>query len=130
MHEIGSVLIATTNNNKIDECLRKEVEEDEDAEATWALVADSGFQGIQHTHRAILPQKKPPGRELLRTEVNRNNLIAKVRVICENFYCRLSKKFKIMDIKYCYDKENYHFVFSLCVALVNFDLLHHPLRRN
>ena len=99
-----------------------------DQHESWALLVDSGFQGIQHVHRSILPHKKPKNRELNRMQHEENGRIARVRVICENFYCRLSKKFKVMDIKYPYDKESYPFVFSLCVALTNFDLARHPLR--
>ena len=117
---------------QIQQILNKSDEEKKHApqHLTWALMADSGFQGIQHSFRAVLPFKKPQGRELLPNEAAVNQKIARHRVVIENFYGRMVKKFKIMDIKYTYDKENFNLLFKLCVALTNFEISIRPLRNN
>ena len=105
-------------------------EEDEDAPDTWSLMGDKGFQGAQHRMKIVLPHKKPRNRQLTPAQNRVNNNIAGVRVIVENFYGRMVQKFRIMDIRYAYDKQVYPLLFQLCVSLTNFDLNVNPLRRN
>jgi hypothetical protein len=45
-----------------------------------AIMGDSGFQGIQKAHRAVLPDKKPKGGELTRAQRKRNHRISQKRI--------------------------------------------------
>jgi hypothetical protein len=107
-----------------------ELREREDEGATWALIGDKGFQGLQHSIRCHLPFKKPRNRPLTQAEEDQNRELAVARVICENFYGRLQSKFEIVSKKFCLGKDNYGFIFDLCVALCNFHIDGHPLRRS
>lgn len=92
----------------------------------WALMADKGYQGAAELCRAILPKK---GRNLTDEDDERNDRIASDRVICENFYGRMKKLFKIMEDKFRWDEGTYGTVVHVCAALTNFHLLKNPLRR-
>jgi len=129
----GSVHDVTIARETIDDLTRllqkTEAEaEDTDEEDTWAFMGDSGYQGLQHTVRAVLPQKRRPGHELTRAQKRFNTNLSSVRVVCENYYGRLKKKFRIMVDKYRGAREEYEHVFKACAALTNFDIQHHPLR--
>ena len=91
----------------------------------WALLADKGYQGASEKIRAILPSK---GTNLSREENVRNKKIAKNRIICENFYGRMKKLFKIMEGKYKWDEDSYSMVFKVCAALTNYHIMKYPLR--
>lgn len=91
----------------------------------WALMADKGYQGASELLRAILPEK---GDELTEEDKVRNKKIAKNRIICENFYGRMKKLFKIMEEKFRWDEEMYPIVFKVCVALTNYHISKYPLR--
>ena len=91
----------------------------------WALLVDKGYQGASEKIRAILPTK---GKDLSREENARNKKIAKNRIICENFYGRMKKLFKIMEGKFKWDEESYSTVFKVCVALTNYHIMKYPLR--
>jgi hypothetical protein len=87
--------------------------------------ADKGYQGAVELLRAILPNK---GKELSREDTNRNKKIAKNRIVCENFYGRMKKLFKIMELKFKWDEEMYSTVFEVCAALTNYHIIKYPLR--
>ena len=106
----------------------EELENDDDPEETWAAIVNSGYQGIQHSIRAILPTKKKAGRDLTRNQRAENKNIASVQVICENYYTRLKTKFRIMAEKYRNGKEDYAEVFKLCSVLTNYHLIQNSLR--
>ena len=65
-----------------------------------------GFGGISNTYRAVIPFKKPPNGELQPNEVAENERISKHRVVIENFYGRMVKKCKNIDIKTHMTKKN------------------------
>ncbi|RHY23011.1 hypothetical protein DYB36_010155, partial [Aphanomyces astaci] len=56
----------------------------------WAVLADKGYQGIQHEVRAVLPTKKPSGGFLTFDQQCTNDRIATDRVVVENYFCRLN----------------------------------------
>ena len=101
-----------------------------DPNPEWAVMADLGFQGIQHNVRAVLPIKKRPRSELLSAEKAYNTRLAKRRIIIENFYARLKRKFRIMSVIFNLDKDLYPNIFYSCACLVNFDISRRPLRAN
>lgn len=92
---------------------------------SWAAIMDKGYQGASEIVRAIHPQK---GRNLCAEDELRNDKIASTRVICENFYGRMKKLFKIMDDKYRWEESMYSTVMGTCVALTNYHILKNPLR--
>ncbi len=53
-------------------------------EADEAMVGDSGFQGIQKQHRAVLPDKKPRRGELTAAQRNRNHRISQQPIVSEH----------------------------------------------
>ena len=83
----------------------------------WALLVDSGYQGLQHTLPAILPQKRRAGHEFTRDQRDHNRRLARHRVVCEQFYGRLKAKWRIMTSKYRNDRDDYAKLFRLCAAL-------------
>ena len=91
----------------------------------WALMADKGYQGAVELIRAILPNK---GKTLSREDQTRNKKIAKNRIICENFYGRMKKLFKIMEVKFKWDENMYSTIFQICSALTNYHIIKYPLR--
>ena len=92
---------------------------------SWALMADKGYQGASDLMRAIIPVK---GKDVSKEDNMRNKKLAKSRVICENFYGRMKKLFRIMELKYKWDEESYSNVFHICVALTNYHITKYPLR--
>jgi hypothetical protein len=92
---------------------------------SWALMVDKGYQGVCDLTRAVLPTR---GRRLSHADRQRNLKIARNRIICENFYGRLKKLFKIMEEKYRWDEKFYSGVFNICVALTNYHITKYPLR--
>ena len=88
-------------------------------------MADKGYQGAVEFIRAILPNK---GKTLSREDQTRNKKIAKNRIICENFYGRMKKLFKIMEVKFKWDENMYSTIFQICSALTNYHIIKYPLR--
>ncbi len=99
-------------------------DDDEDDEEPWAVLVDSGYQGLQRSVNAILPHKKRPNQAFTRQQQHHNRDLASERVICERFYGRLKTKFRI---KYRNSRDEYRQVFKLCVALTNYHITLHPL---
>ena len=91
----------------------------------WSAIADKGYQGAIELLRMILPKK---GKKLKREDIERNKKISKNRIICENFYGRLKKLFKIMEEKFRWDENMYGTVMQICVALTNYHIMKYPLR--
>lgn len=95
--------------------LEADVEEDDDE--PWAILVDSGYQGLQRLANAILPHKRRPGRPVTRLQREHNQLLARHRVVCEQFYGRLKTKWRIMTSKYRSDRDDYGRLMRLCCAL-------------
>jgi hypothetical protein len=91
---------------------------------------DKGYVGIETDLRAVLPKKRKRG-ELNQNpnEVQRNESIASVRILVENYYGRMKGKFRVMSSKWRSDAGNYNTIFGLCIALTNFEILKRPLRK-
>lgn len=107
--------------------MKDEDESDEEEEAYWSVLVDSGYQGLQRHVKAILPHKKHANRPFTRPQQRFNQELASERVICERFYGRLKTKFRIMSSKYRNSRDEYVAIFKLCVALTNFHVISHPL---
>ena len=103
----------------------EEIKTDDDEHPTWAVMADSGFQGLET--RIELPFKRYQ-QMLTAEQLIHNSKLSSARVICENFYSRLLLKWTIMAEKFKYDKSIYGLVFLCCVCLTNYDVLLRPLR--
>lgn len=101
--------------------------EEEDEPARMLLV-DSGYQGLQHSLPCILPFKRRPTRPLTADQKRHNRRVAKRRVLVENYYGRLKRRYRIMTDKYRGEHSNYEMFFKLCIALTNFHVAKHPLR--
>ena len=91
----------------------------------WAMMMDKGYQGAVELIRAIIPNK---GKNPSNDDELRNKKIARNRIICENFYGRMKKMFKIMELKYKWDENTYSNVFKVCSALTNYHIMKYPLR--
>jgi len=99
----------------------EQLEEDE------AIMGDSGYQGIQHDHLAVLPTKKPKGGELTDEQKQRNRQISQARVVIENTIAQL-KFFRILADRYRHSRDSHHQVFRIVASLVNRRMRRHPLR--
>jgi hypothetical protein len=92
-----------------------------------AIMGDSGFQGIQKAHRAVLPDKKPKGGELTRAQRKRNHRISQKRIVAENTIAQL-KTFRVLYHVYRHAREAYNDCFRIVAALVNRRIRRRPLR--
>jgi transposase len=102
--------------------------DDEDAENGRLLMVDSGYQGLQHIVPCVLPYKKRANRPLTAQEKQHNRRLSRRRVLVENYYGRLKRRYRIMTDKYRGERGAYPAYFKLCVALTNFHIMKHPLR--
>ncbi|ETK95415.1 hypothetical protein L915_01653, partial [Phytophthora nicotianae] len=62
----------------------------------WAILADTGYQGISSFLRGILPKK---GRNISLADLSHNDKVAHDRVIVENFFGRLNQLWRITSDK-------------------------------
>ncbi len=92
-----------------------------------AMMGDSGFQGIQHEHPAILPHKKPKGGELTKVQKKYNRRVSRVRVVVENTIAQI-KTFRVTAEVYRHPREDYNDIFQIVAVLVNRRIRRHPLR--
>jgi len=93
-----------------------------------AMMGDSGFQGIQKDHRAVLPDKKPKGGTLTDDQKARNRRLSHYRIVVENTICQL-KTFRVLAHVYRHARASHHDVFAMVAALVNRRIRRHPLRQ-
>ena len=93
-----------------------------------AMMGDSGFQGIQKDHRAVLPDKKPRGGTLTDEQRARNRRISHYRIVVENTICQL-KTFRVLAQVYRHARQSHSDVFAIVVALVNRRIRRRPLRQ-
>jgi hypothetical protein len=95
------------------------------------ILADLGYQGILQTCQgAILPYKKLPGRELTEEQKEHNRLLAVDRVIIENYFGRWKTLFGIVhELLYRGSIRDLSPIVQLTIAMTNYYVLQHPLRR-
>ncbi|RHZ39952.1 hypothetical protein DYB31_008483, partial [Aphanomyces astaci] len=104
------------------------LEDSEPGMEQWAVLADKGYQGIQHNVRAVLPLKKPVGGILTFAEQAKNDRIASDRVIVENYFGRLKTLWATCSNTYRWSRKSYDIVFQACLTLTNVHVRLHPLR--
>jgi len=92
-----------------------------------AIMGDSGYQGIQHAHQAVLPDKKPKGGELTADQKARNHQIAQARIVVENTIAQL-KTFRVLADRYRHPRPSHHQVFGIVAGLVTQRIERRPLR--
>jgi len=92
-----------------------------------AIMGDSGYQGIQHDHRAVLPDKKPKGGELTDDQKARNHRVSQARIVVENTIAQL-KTFRVLADRYRHPRSSHNQVFGIVVSLVNQRIERRPLR--
>jgi hypothetical protein len=93
-----------------------------------AMMGDSGFQGIQHDHQAVLPFKKPKGGKLTEEQKQHNHRLSRLRVVVENTLAHM-KIFRVLAHVYRHAREGYNAIFRIVAVLVNRRIQRHPLRR-
>lgn len=93
-----------------------------------AMMGDSGFQGIQHQHRAVLPHKKPKGGELTQEQKDHNRRMSQIRVVVEHTIAQI-KIFRVTAAIYRHAREDHNAIFQIVAALINRRIRRHPLRR-
>jgi hypothetical protein len=92
-----------------------------------AIMGDSGYQGIQHDHRAVLPDKKPRGGELTDDQKARNHRVSQARIVVENTIAQL-KTFRVLSDRYRQPRASHHQAFGIVAGLVNLRFERRPLR--
>jgi transposase len=92
-----------------------------------AMMGDSGYQGIQQHHRAVLPDKKPKGGELTDDQKARNHQISQARIVVENTIAQL-KTFRVLADRYRHPRNSHNQVFGIIAGLVNQRIERRPLR--
>ena len=93
------------------------------------VLGDKGYQC--HDIDFLLTPHKGSIDNLSRQQLQFNDRIGKSRIIIENFFGRLKSKFAIIGSKFRGDHKNYENIFTLCCALVNFEIREcgHGLRK-
>jgi hypothetical protein len=119
---------ATVPGSKHDKKLYDERGVSERLNDDEAMMGDSGFQGIQKDHRAVLPDKKPRGGALTDAQKARNRRISHYRIVVENTICQL-KTFRVLAHVYRHARESHSDVFAIVAALVNRRIRRRPLRQ-
>ena len=83
------------------------------------VLADSGYQGLQHIHKkAKIPIKKPKNKELDILSKRYNKILSKKRVYVEHKICEL-KRFNILGQKYRNNKKKYGIKMNIISGFVN-----------
>lgn len=86
------------------------------------LIADSGYQGLQHTHaKTFLPYKKPRKQVLDKAKRFYNRLLSSFRMGVENAIRRI-KIFRIIKEQYRNKRIDYSLKFNIAAGLANFKL--------
>lgn len=86
------------------------------------LFADSGYQGLQHTHaKTILPYKKPRKQPLEEAKRFYNHMLSKFRMGVENAIRRI-KIFRIIKEQYRNKRIDYAIKFNIAAGLANFKM--------
>ena len=93
-----------------------------------AMMGDSGYQGIQQEHPAVLPYKKPKGGKLTTQQKEHNRRLSRIRVVAENTLAQI-KTFRVMAEVYRHAREGYNDIFRIVAVLVNRRIQRRPLRR-
>ncbi|KAF0710588.1 hypothetical protein AaE_012461 [Aphanomyces astaci] len=100
----------------------------EEYPASWAILADKGYQGLHRNLRAITPTKRPAGGVLTVSEMDVNDKIASDRVIIENFFGRLKTLWSVVGDTFKWKRDNYDIYVQSCVAFTNVHIRFMPLR--
>lgn len=83
------------------------------------ILADSGYQGLQKTHKnTVLPKKRSKKTPLTREEKKKNREQSSIRVRIENVNAAL-KRFHILADKYRNRRKRFGLRFSLIAAIYN-----------
>ena len=96
----------------------------------WGVLVDKGYQGAQEFIRAVHPIKKPPNSTLTLSEEQFNRRVASDRIIVENYFGRVCGLWSVLERKWRWAEESYDNIFRLCLALTNWHVRNHPLRRD
>ena len=83
-----------------------------------ACMGDKGYQGIQHSCQAVLPHKKPKGKELTVAQKARNRRINQVRIVVEHIIGHL-KVSQVLVQTYRHPRNSHDEVFEIVAALAN-----------
>jgi DDE superfamily endonuclease len=90
--------------------------------AATPLLADKGYQGLQHLHtRSTTPHRKPPRGQLTPAQRRANRLLAQQRVVVEQVICCL-KVFRILSGRYRHRRKRFGLRLRLLAGLYNFAL--------
>jgi len=85
---------------------------------------DLGFLGIEADYKnAVLPCKKPKGRELTKKQKKRNRLISRIRVKIENSFSGVKRLRIVYNISRIRRDDFIDLVFSVCCGLWNYYLI-------
>ena len=119
-----------------------ELEDPEEGAATWAILADKGYNGVEQAIRAIVPPREnmrvaaTPSSSASRGRGARDSATiiqaqhGAARVLCENFYGRKVRCFLIARNCFTSSMDKFKVVDDIMTALTNYHILKRPLRRD
>ena len=94
-----------------------------------ALLADSGYTGLDEVYYELITcKKKPPMGELSQKDADSNSKLHSDRVLVENFFGCLKVTFGILATPYRCALNSLEDVVVTCICLLNLKLRLHPLR--
>jgi len=94
------------------------------------ILCDRAYTGIQVVYpEAIIMKKKPPGAELTDDENRFNHHLSSDRMIVENYFGRLKVLFGVIKETFRCEIRLLESLIPMLVALTNYYLQKHPLRR-
>ena len=93
------------------------------------VLFDKGYTGVVSLFAsAVLPFRKPPGRELNEGEVEYNRRVGSDRIVVERWFGRHKTLWGVMSAVFpLRTMKGYETVYRFCAALTNLHIAHHPL---
>ncbi|KAH9083270.1 hypothetical protein LEN26_021012 [Aphanomyces euteiches] len=86
----------------------------------WALLADKGYQSLQHKVRAVIPSRSTRENRLTIQVRDTNAAISSDRIIVENWFGRHCTLWEICGGKFKWSDNLYDPIFKACASLTNF----------
>ena len=94
------------------------------------ILCDSGYTGINLTHpEAIITRKRRAGEDLSAEDEEFNRILSSDRIIVENYFGRMKIVFGVMHYKFRCTITMLSDLIPMIVALTNYHIQNHPLRR-
>lgn len=92
---------------------------------------DKGYMGVNNIIReSVIPIKKPRNRNYSEEQLDYNHRVSFDRILVERWFGRHKTLWGMMFIPFPLKHSKYYQYYSICAALTNYHITHHPLTAN